>query len=240
VSARLGGGMGYRTPTVFTDRAEMVFYKNVLPVDVNKIDAEKSIGGNFDVTYKTPVLNKQGSLCINQLVFYTRINDPVELDTTSAPYEYGIQDGFYDTRGTEINIQLKYRHTTWAIGYTYADSRQHFNGMVSDLRLSAKHRIKGLFIYEVKNNFRAGFETYFTGRQLLSDGSKSDSYWICGILFEKMWKHVSVFANVENILNVRQSKYEKIYTGTLTEPTFKDIYAPLDGVVANVGLKVSL
>ena len=55
-----------------------------------------------------------------------------------------------------------------------------------------------------------------------------------------MWKHVSVFANIENILNVRQSKYEKIYNGSLTEPTFKEIYAPLDGVVANVGLKVTL
>ncbi len=240
VSARIGGGLGYRTPTIFTDAAEMKFYKDVLPVDVSTADAEKSIGGNFDVTYKTSVLDKQGSLCINQLVFYTRINEPVELDTTSAPFEYVKRDGFYDSRGTETNIQLKYRHTTWAVGYTFADSRRHFNGNVSDLPLSAKHRIKALFIYEVKNNFRAGFEAYFTGKQLLSDGSKSDSYWICGILFEKLWKHVSVFANIENILNVRQSKYEKIYTGSLTEPTFKEIYAPLDGVVANVGLKVSL
>lgn len=35
----------------------------------------------------------------------------------------------------------------------------------------------------------------------------------------------------ENIGDVRQTKFENIYTGTITNPVFKDIYAPLEGFV---------
>ncbi|HEY9221758.1 MAG TPA: hypothetical protein VIO43_09315 [Lutibacter sp.] len=31
-----------------------------------------------------------------------------------------------------------------------------------------------------------------------------------------------------------------IYTGTITNPTFRDIYAPVDGFVVNGGLKLNL
>jgi len=241
LTARVGGGFGYRTPNVFTDDAERLQYRNVLPIDADKVHAEKSIGGNFDVNYKTPLFSKQGALYINQLVFYTRINEPVELvPTASGDYEYLKQNGFYNSRGTETNIRFKYRNYVWLIGYTFADVNRNLNDNTYDFPLSARHRINAMFIYEEQDNFRAAFEAYYTGKQRLSDQSLSDDYWVIGVLFEKMWKHVSVFANCENILNVRQSKYEKIYTGTLTKPVFKDIYAPLDGVVANVGLKVTL
>ena len=241
VTARAGGGLGYRTPTVFTDDAERIQYKKVLPVDVAQADAERSIGGNLDVNYYTSLFNKQGSLNINQLVFYTRINEPVELvETASGNYEYLPQDGCYDSKGTETNLRLKYKNFVWVVGYTFADAKKHFSGTTADVPLSAKHRLNGIFMYEVKDNFRVGFEAYLTGRQRLSDNTKSRSYWICGVIFEKMWEHVSVFVNCENMLNVRQTKYETIYSGTITHPTFRDIYAPLDGVVANAGVKIML
>ena len=53
LSSRLGGGLGYKTPTIFTEESESIQYKNVLPInsDINKL--EKSYGFNFDVNYKT-------------------------------------------------------------------------------------------------------------------------------------------------------------------------------------------
>jgi len=36
------------------------------------------------------------------------------------------------------------------------------------------------------------------------------------------------------------TKFDTIYTGTVTHPVFRDIYAPLDGFVLNGGIKVRL
>jgi iron complex outermembrane receptor protein len=57
---------------------------------------------------------------------------------------------------------------------------------------------------------------------------------------EKIWKKCSVFINFENFLDSRQSRFGTVYTGSVSNPTFKDIYAPLDGFVMNGGLKIRL
>jgi len=51
LSTRLGGGLGYKIPTVFTEDAERIQFRNVLPIDVSKTKAEQSIGTNFDINY---------------------------------------------------------------------------------------------------------------------------------------------------------------------------------------------
>jgi iron complex outermembrane receptor protein len=43
-----------------------------------------------------------------------------------------------------------------------------------------------------------------------------------------------------NFTNTRQTRFGSIYTGTITNPVFKDIYAPLDGFVVNTGIKIKL
>ncbi|HET9431631.1 MAG TPA: hypothetical protein VFO70_10675, partial [Chitinophagaceae bacterium] len=65
-------------------------------------------------------------------------------------------------------------------------------------------------------------------------------YWICGFMAEKLWERFSIFVNFENFTDTRQTKFEKIYTGTVTNPIFRDIYAPLDGFVVNGGIKLKL
>ena len=57
-------------------------------------------------------------------------------------------------------------------------------------------------------------------------------------MIEKLWENFSVFINFENFGDTRQTKFEPIYTGTITNPTFRDIYAPVDGFVVNGGLKI--
>jgi iron complex outermembrane receptor protein len=59
-------------------------------------------------------------------------------------------------------------------------------------------------------------------------------------MFQKYFNHFSVIANVENLFDVRQTKYEKIYNPPISNPTFKQIYAPLDGVVANIAVNIVL
>ena len=52
--------------------------------------------------------------------------------------------------------------------------------------------------------------------------------------------NASRYINFENFGDIRQSKFESIYDGTISSPNFKDIYAPLEGFNANAGLKIRL
>jgi iron complex outermembrane receptor protein len=57
---------------------------------------------------------------------------------------------------------------------------------------------------------------------------------------ERIWEKFSIYINFENILDVRQTRFGSIYTGSITQPVFKDIYAPLDGFLINGGIKFKL
>ena len=57
---------------------------------------------------------------------------------------------------------------------------------------------------------------------------------------ERIWEHLSVYINLENFTDRRQTRFDTIYTGSHTSPEWRDIYAPLDGFVANAGIKIRL
>lgn len=57
---------------------------------------------------------------------------------------------------------------------------------------------------------------------------------------KKFGENFSVFLNFENFLDTRQTAFDTIYTGSLSDPQFRDIYAPVDGFVVNGGIKLQL
>ncbi len=126
------------------------------------------------------------------------------------------------------------------LGYTYTNTKQHFAGQTSTQPLTAKNRLNFDATYEIEDRFRAGAEAFYTGNQLLSDGTTGRSYVTFGFLLQKMWKHLDIFVNAENLTDRRQTRWDNIYTGSITSPVFRDIYAPLDGVVVNVGIRIKL
>jgi iron complex outermembrane receptor protein len=239
-TSRIGGGLGYKTPNVFTEDAERIQFKNVLPVDVKNTSAEKSYGGNFDINYRATLLDDQVSLSINQLFFYTRINNPLVLtQLTNGYYQYLQPAGFIDTKGIETNVKLTYNHFKLFIGYTFADVKQHYV-TTTQFPLVAKNRLNNVLMYEVEDKLKIGLEAYYYSPQKLNDGATGKSYWLCGFMAEKIREKFSLFINFENILDVRQTRFDTIYTGTITRPAFRDIYAPVDGFVFNGGIKIRL
>lgn len=240
LSGRLGGGLGYKTPTVFTEDAERLQFRNVLPIDPNNTKAEKSIGGNLDVNYRG-IITPELSFSLNTLFFYTRILKPLVLTPVeNGVYEFLQPDGFVDTKGVEVNAKLAYSDFKLFVGYTLADVNQQMNGISSAFPLVAKHRLNNVLMYELDEKLKIGLEAYYYSKQNLNDGSTGQSYWLCGLMAEKLWEHFSVFVNFENLLDTRQTKFGSIYTGPASNPVFKDIYAPLDGFVVNGGIKLRL
>ena len=55
-----------------------------------------------------------------------------------------------------------------------------------------------------------------------------------------MWKGLDIYINAENLTDRRQSRWENIYTGTMANPVFKDVYTPIEGVMMNAGIKIKL
>ena len=244
LSSRIGGGMGYKTPTIFTEESERLLYKNVLPIDPGENEMERSYGVNADINYRTKFADDKIRFSINHLFFYTRIHDPLILESlvgTGVPiYKFKNVAGHFDSRGMETNVKLGYGNFKLFIGYTYTKAYLHEGDTKTENYLTPRHRLNNVLLYEMEEKWKIGLEAYYFSKQQLSDGATGKAYWITGFMAEKLWEKFSLYINFENFTDTRQTKFDTIYTGSIDSPVFRDIYAPLDGFVMNGGIKLRL
>jgi iron complex outermembrane receptor protein len=237
LTVRLGGGLGYKNPTIFTEEAERMQFQHILPIDEHTTVYERSSGGNFDVNYRTRIGDAR--IGFNQLFFYTKLDEPLILTTTGTnSYQFSNANGHSDTKGTETNVRITYGDFKLFLGYTYALVNTHFDNVKSWYPLTSRHRLNNVLMYEKEGRFRIGAEAYYCSSQKLNDGAIGKSYWTVGLMGEKSWRHFSLFLNLENITDTRQTRFDTIYQGTIANPTFRDIYAPVEGFVANAGIRI--
>lgn len=241
LSSRLGGGFGYKAPTIFTEESERIQYKGLMPINTSVNKLENSYGGNWDVNYKTALFDNKVSLSINQLFFYTYIANPLLLfENGNGTSQFNNIDGYIDTKGTETNVKLGYHDFKLLLGYTFTNSRINENATSRDNFLTPKHRLNAVLFYEADEKWKLGLEAYYFSKQKLSDGLTGREYLITGFMAERLWERFSIYINFENFLDARQTRFDSIYTGSITQPVFRDIYAPLDGFVINGGIKFRL
>ena len=236
---RIGGGLGYKEPTPFTEEAESIQYRGVLPLDISNLDAEQSVGMNFDIN-KSLEIGSNLSLNLNLLLFYTRVDDPlrlIQIDTDQFAFRQ--PNDTLESRGTEINAVFRWDDFKIFLGYTHADVEENTIRGVESAPLVPEDRLNSVFVYEREDDIRIGLEAYYYGRQELTSGARSRDYWIFGLMIEKIFSDkFSLFVNFENFTDTRQTRYGSINSGTLASPIFADIFAPLDGYVANGGIKL--
>ena len=240
-TARINGGLGYKSPTLFSEEAEEKGYKNIAPLDLNSLVSEKSIGGSFDVNYKTRIFNGF-NVNINQMFFSTKLYNPILISSIVLPngnYQFINANGNLESKGAETNLKIKYEDFAFYVGYTYTDAQRKYE-QTSANPLTSKHKIYMTLMYEIERKWRIGYECFYTGQQYLNNGETRPDYWIMGISGERQFKHFSIFINAENFTDTRQTKYESIYTGTIQNPLFKEIWAPTDGFIINAGFKIKV
>ena len=241
LSSRIGGGFGYKAPTIFTEDTERMQYRNVMPIDESTNKLERSYGANWDINYVTSLFGDEVSFAINQLFFYTYIDNPLLMKSAgNGLFRMENIGGHIDTKGTETNVKLGYKDFHLFLGYTFTDARTHDGGRPHRNYLTPRHRVNAILMYEVEDKWRVGLESYYYSKQELSDGREGKPYTMFGLMVEKIWERFSVFANFENFTDRRQTRFDTIYNGTVTNPEFRDIYAPLEGFVFNAGVKIRL
>jgi len=237
---RLSGGLGYKLPTPFTDEAERTrFQKIIMP---NNLQVEKSNGLNLDFNYKTPLFD-DFFLTFNQAFFVIQINHPIIANADSLQnqivYNQNENKSLFN-QGFNTNITLSLDELILYVDYTYLDARKQYDNN-KQLELTPKNRLTTTLAYEdEEEGWKIGLEAFYFGIQQLEDGNKSRNYWLLSASAQKTFGHFTLALNVENILDVRQTRYEKIVNGSLLNPNFNELYAPLDGIVANVVLKFDL
>jgi iron complex outermembrane receptor protein len=238
---RAGGGWGYKSPTIFDGQTEETAYKNVLPIG-STVQAERSAGGNADISY-TGKLGEDMRVMVDQAFFYTQVDHPLVLDSLPAgtggtAYAYFANAGHpYTTRGFETSIRL--REDEWSLfaGYTYVDAR---TGVAALPHIALAPRSKVVFdlANEKEGDYRVALEAFYTGRQYLYDGSKTRDYWVTGLLVEKVIRQVSLVLNFEDLTDTRQTRFGSVVVPPVTNPGFRELYAPLEGFVINLAVKV--
>lgn len=238
-SSRLGGGFGYKAPTIFTEDSERLQYQNVLPIDKDKNKLERSYGLNMDFNYTTSFCEGDITFSANQLFFYTYLNNPLLLQPAAdGLYKLNNIAGNTDSKGGETNVKIGYKDFHLYLGYTFTDTKTTENGVKHENILTPKHRFNSILMYEVEDKWKIGLEAYYFSPQKLGDGLKGKQYVVCGFMIEKIWERFSLYANFENFTDRRQTRFDTTYTGSISNPVFRDIYAPLDGFVMNAGIKI--
>jgi len=231
---RAGSGLGYKLPTIFSTEAEEAGINHIQPLSKN-IKAEKSTGGNLDFNYKT-ILNDESSFTINQSFFITQINNPLELDT----FHFVNKSQPIVTKGFETNLRLTMDELQFFVGYSFVDALRKYNTVQSFVPLTPKNKINIDVIYEKEDDFSVAFEGYYVSSMYRDLDTKTKSYFTTGLIAQKHFKHFDLIANCENLFDVRQTRFENIVIPPISNPTFRQIYAPLDGRVFNVALRIKL
>ena len=242
-SLRTGGGLGYKSPTIFDAQTEETAYKNVLPI-AGSVRAERSAGVNADVSY-SGTIGEDLRAIIDQAFFYTRVDHPLVLDSLpttaiATGYTYFANAGnAYTTRGFETSLRLKEDDWSLFAGYTYVDAR---TGVAALPHIALAPRSKVVFdlANEKDGDYRVALEAFYTGQQYLYDGSKTRDYWVTGLLLEKVIRRITLVLNFEDLTDTRQTRFGPVVVPPVTNPTFNEIYAPLEGFMMNLAVKMRL
>ncbi|MGY8987811.1 MAG: TonB-dependent receptor [Flavobacteriales bacterium] len=233
---RLGGGMGYRMPTLFNEEAEPYGYRNVQAVNFNNLVAEESYGTNIDFKYQSTFGTENVLLSLNQMFFYNVIDNPITLNENNRDNLFYEQknDSLF-SKGFESQIKLTVGKFTWFFGYTYTDAYLENEGDENPLTLTPKHSIKGDLLFVVDNKWRIGWDYDYKSGQFLNYGIITESLFTTGVIVERTIDNFVIFLNAENFTDVRQSNYEYY-----VNPQFREVWAPLDGYFFNAGFKIKL
>ena len=234
-TSRLGGGMGYKAPSVFNnDIDERELRNHNLAADIL---TEKSLGANWDVNYKQSF--DKWNITINQMFYVTQINRPVIAENNNINYRYINAAKPLNTKGFETYVAIKHNDLAMYLGYTYTNAKQVYNITMPFVPLSAKSKFAAVISNEFSSRFRACIEASYTGKQYLDDGSQTPGYFIAAAMVRYDIKKLSLVLNCENIFDYRQTRKENIVYGNISNPLFKQIWAPVDGRVVNLSAKIS-
>ncbi|MBD2756517.1 TonB-dependent receptor [Spirosoma validum] len=254
-TVRLSVGTGYKTPNLFVNQTPgalnvSLIFPRLLPIDVATVKAERSVGTNIDVAY-SKTFASGFSVQVDQAFYYTRVNSPVVSAFASLSSNLGAYTQLINapynlfSLGTDTYVRLEYKAYELYFGYNHTLARR--DGPSSPdpsdntyLPLAPQDKFSTTLAWE-NEHFRFGIESSYVGTQYLYNNQKVANYWFFAGAAEYHYNdHWRLVLNGENIFNIKQANYETVVTGSISQPSFRPIWAPLEGRIVNVALKYTL
>ncbi|MHB1922561.1 MAG: TonB-dependent receptor [Chitinophagaceae bacterium] len=240
-SLRMGGGGGYKIPTIFTSATEENAFKEVYPIS-GSVSPERSGSMNFDLYYQGHI-GEEMTFSLDQNFYFTQLNHPLlpQADSLAKGWLYyynGSQP--VKSSGFETNASLNLNKWSLFSSFTYTNARLLQGTSSEPLPLTPQVKMVSSLTYEVDKNWHASLEAFYTGHQYLDNLVKTPDFWTFDAMVEKYFGNFSILVNLENFTDLRQSKFGPLFTGTIQNPVFNEIYAPLVGRVGNISLRWKL
>jgi len=237
---RVSTGLGTFAPTPFTEETEEVGFSRLR--FRNDLGVERARAASADVSRVI------GAFEVTVTGFGSRISEPV-MASDVAEDRFALLNVFQPAWVWGAEAIARYRAEGVSLVGTYAWTRATEldldRGGRRETPLTPRHAITVTAIHEAASWGRIGLEAYYTGRQALDDDpyrTSSRPYVLVGVLGERRFGRLRLFANAENLGNVRQTKY-----APLVRPNRRpdgrwtvDAWAPLEGVVVNAGVRILL
>jgi outer membrane receptor for ferrienterochelin and colicins len=233
---RAGIGFGYKIPNAFNSQISDVPVELILPIG-NNVTAEKSIGYNVEINYKYTW--DKNEIFVNHAFFLTKITNPIISAENSFNETYFLNAAkSITTKGFDTYVQLKLDELELYAGVTYTIANRNYLSVNSFVPYTPQTRAALTAMQEIDGCWRVGIEASYNGFQYRDDATKTLSYlFMAGLVEKKFAKHFTAVLNCENILDYRQSKKEALFTGSISAPVFKTLWAPIDGRVFNLAVK---
>ena len=235
---RASVGRGFYAPTPFVEETEANGLARLL--SDGKLKGEIADSGSIDFGYAS------GPLEANLSLFASNIDHAQQLQMVDADHVTLINaEGVTRTRGAEVLLRYRWRALSLTGSYVHvaANEPDPDGAGRRTVPLTPRHSAGLVGMWEKEGRGRFGIEAYYTGLQSLDDNpyrTRSKPYIQLGAMGEVILGKVSLFLNAENLLNVRQTKYDPLLlprrapTGAWTV----DAWAPTDGFVLNGGVRI--
>lgn len=234
-TSRISAGQGFFAPTPLTEETEAAGLARLsLPTPLK---AERGRNASIDLT------RSAGPISVTSTFFASDIDHPVYVDR-SPVYEILNLQGTTRNRGVELLATLRKSPFTATATYTYVHTSElePEDGRV-EVPLTPSQSFGVVGMWEKEGTTRIGLECYYTGTQRLEYNpyrNESRPYVLVGAMAEhKVAAHMKLFLNLENLSNVRQTRWNPLLLPA-QEPDGRwtvDAWAPLDGRVVNGGAR---
>ena len=233
-TSRLSMGTGFFGPSALTEETEAAGLTRLLIPQ--PLRAEEGRSASVDLS------RTDGPFSYTVTVFNSRVAHPIHVDRSAGLILTNLTDPTTNL-GVELLGTLRQGPYSVTGTYTYVRAREIVAGIERDGSLTPRHSAGVVGMWEKEDVGRLGLEIYYTGVQALEENpyaTASQPYVILGLLGEKTFGRFRLFINGENLIGVRQTKWDPLVRPTRA-PDGRwtvDAWAPLEGRNINGGIRL--
>jgi outer membrane receptor for ferrienterochelin and colicins len=237
-SVRVSGGTGFAAPTSMTEEVEAI---GLRAIQASPLRSERSTGVMLDLNGHLLgaefLLTSYGS-------FVSRAIQLVDPGDPTASGTLRNAAGATRVGGTEAAAIWRFGAHKFLLTYGYACGTRTDaeTGRREQVPLLNRHRAGADLMLEKPEVYRVGIEGIYYGRQVLDDNpyrTQSKPYIYAMAIAMRRFGPVEVVANFENLLDVRQTRYQSLVrpAPAVGGRWTTDVWAPLEGFMANVAVR---